>query len=281
MAIGKGGSQNNQNQSGAYTGNTSGTTDTTQNQTGSSTSTGTQSGTQTGTTAGSQTVNPTGGYSSISDLLQGIVGGNSGLTPAQLQAMGITTNAAQNYANASDYGGGVLSQYVGDNHPAYQIADAKTIIAPQASSYMADYNNPYQQQVVDATRADLTHGFDTGLNELRASYGGQYGNGREGVAAGTAADQFDRTLGTTLGNLRSQGFTTALGAGQQDAANQLAANTTNVGNKIGVDTFNTGQKNVNDNQSINVINDWIAQQGAKANALTGAANTNAISVEDR
>ena len=291
MSVGKGGSSQKQSQSGSQRGAFTGATDSTTNQTGTSTTSGTQTGAQTGTQTGTQTgaqtgttagqtsgqttANPTGGFSSVSDLLQGLISGSSGLTPQQLMAMGINTNVAQDTANTMDYGGKVLSQYVGDNHPAYQIAAQDKVVAPSGSAFINDYTNPFESQVVDATRNDLTQGFKTGLNELRASYGGQYGNGREGVAAGTAADNFDRTLGTTLGGLRSANYGTAVQAGQGDAARQLQANTANADAGTRVNMFNTGQQNINDQQSIGVVNDWIAQQQAKGNMLASAGNANA------
>lgn len=274
LSLGGGFQNNSGSQSGSYTG----TQDSTQ--TGSQTNTttgnsttntsGVSSGTTSGTTSGNTSVNTTGGYDSISSMLQGMLA-NGGMTPQQLASIGLISDSAQNTANAMDYGGKVLSQYVGDNHSAHQIASADKVDAPTGAAFMDQYINPFESAVVDATRNDLTQGFRTGLNELRASYGGAMGNGREGVAAGTAADAFDRTLATTLGGLRIANYGKAIDAGQADAGRQLSANSTNVSNKIGVDQFNTNQENVNDAQSIGVINDWIGQQAAKNGIVSGAA----------
>lgn len=288
MSVGGSPQKGNQNsaQSGVYSGVTDGTNNTVTNQNGTSTTSGTQtgqtSGTQTGTqsgqtagqTAGQNTVNTTAGWDTISQLLQGMVSGAGGITPTQQVAMDNITSGAQGTGNTIDYAGKVLSQYVGNNHDPYQIADAGKIIAPTGAAFMDAYTAPVEG-VIASTANDLTQGYKKALNEISARYGGAMGNGREGVAAAGATDDFLRTLDNSASNLRLGGYNTAVGAGQGDAGRQLQANTSNVDNGIRVNQFNTQQKNINDAQSIGVVNDYVNQQLAKNNIWSDANKTRA------
>ena len=261
MAIGKGGSS--QNQSGISSGTSSGTTTTDM--------TGTQTGMQSGTQSGSQTVDPTQLWTQGSNnLFSQLLGG--GLTWDQQQAVdrsnqGVATNqTGQNL----DYANRLLGGYVGQ--PAHQtqaasVADVAGTAAPTGSSFSSLYQDPWQQDVVNATAGDLTQGLKTGLNEIRASYGGALGNGREGVAAGTAVDDYVRTLGSTLGGLRSEGFKVGTAAGQSDAGRSLQALQGNQQADLqaaladaefrqDAGKFNALSKFQNDQQSIGAINQF-------------------------
>jgi hypothetical protein len=87
------------------------------------------------------------------------------------------------------------------------------------------YFNPFQQQVVDQTLADIERQrqmASQGLGE-RATAARAFGGSRQGVAEGVMAGEFGRTAAQTAANLRSQGFQSALDrAMQQQLVNQQA-----------------------------------------------------------
>jgi hypothetical protein len=76
------------------------------------------------------------------------------------------------------------------------------------------FMSPYQQEVIDATRADYEAEMQRQQAQLGASAGSAFGGGRFGVAQGELGAQGARGLAGTLAGLRQQGFMTA---------NQLAA----------------------------------------------------------
>lgn len=87
------------------------------------------------------------------------------------------------------------------------------------------YFNPFQQQVVDQTMADIERQRQMASQTLgqQASAARAFGGSRQGVAEGVMAGEFGRTAAQTAANLRSQGYQQALGlAQQQQQLNQAA-----------------------------------------------------------
>lgn len=271
MAVGKGGSEGNQNQSSSYNGQTAGTSDTSTAGTSNVNSTGTT----TGQTAGQVTADPTAGYGNVSDIVQRLTAsGGNGLTPEQQAALTGIQGSAADVTGKIDYGNSVLSQYVGDNHPAYQSGGTSTVSAPSASSLISSYMTPYQQQVVDAAGADSNQNFAKNLNTLHAEYGGQSGNGREGVAAGQALDDSTRSYNDLVSGLLNTGYTTALGGAENEAGNDLTASGQNAALTQGNNQFNVGANQANDAQSIGVVQDYLNNTVPTENAIqTGDAST--------
>ena len=91
------------------------------------------------------------------------------------------------------------------------------------------YENPYQQEVIDATTADLMAARDLAANQQRSDLAaaGAFGDDRRGIMEADLAGQHDRTMATTLAGLRSRGFETAQGvaADENMARNQYDQNT--------------------------------------------------------
>lgn len=282
MAIGKGGSTGNQSgsQSGNYSGSVSGTnqSDTTQ--------TGTTSGTTSGTSSGSVSANPTAGYLSVSDLLRGNMG-NTGLNAGQTTAFNDLQNWISNPNNTTGQIAAVAPQIQSWIGAAAPQAGATSQIAPtSASAFMDQYTNPYTQSVVNATEGDLGHGLETALNDVRASYGGQMGNGREGVAAQGSVNDFIRSLATADAGLRSQGFTTAAGLGSGDATRAQEASAQNAGNTLNLNEFNTGLDASKQNQNLGAMQDIVGNAATAGNfgnqslealyGMAGGGNTNLL-----
>lgn len=110
-----------------------------------------------------------------------------------------------------------------------------------AASGMANYQNPYEDQVVQASLRDVANQAAMGMNNLnaQANQAKAFGGSRHGIAMAEAAKGFNQQAMDQAARLRSQGFNTALGASQADlsrqlgAAGQLAA--------MGQQSFNYGQ----------------------------------------
>lgn len=78
--------------------------------------------------------------------------------------------------------------------------------------------NPYQQQVIDATLADMDRRAALDQMDLDAAMvaGGAFGGSQHGVAKGIAMDEALRSRANVGATLRKEGFDTAAGLAQQD-----------------------------------------------------------------
>lgn len=81
-----------------------------------------------------------------------------------------------------------------------------------------DYMDPYQTEVIDATKADLERqrGMAETALQAQAARAGAFGGTREGVQRAILGGELARNEASVLANLRSQGFNTA----QQAALNR-------------------------------------------------------------
>jgi len=94
-----------------------------------------------------------------------------------------------------------------------------------AASGMATYQNPYENQVVQASLRDVANQAAMGMNNLnaQADQANAFGGSRHGIAMAEAAKGFNQQAMDQAARLRSQGFNTALGASQADLNRQLGA----------------------------------------------------------
>ena len=97
--------------------------------------------------------------------------------------------------------------------------------AQQAAGGIETYMNPYTQQVIDTSMADLERQRQMQMNQLgaQATAARAFGGSRQGIAEAETNRAFAQQGGQLAAGLRQQGFQTALGAAQQDVANQLQA----------------------------------------------------------
>lgn len=108
-------------------------------------------------------------------------------------------------------------------------ANAPRTEAVSASSYIDRYLNPYLREVVDSTSADL----DADAGRVRAQQAldlagaGAFGGSGTALTQSMTEGELARARASSLAGLRSQGFTTALGAAQQDATRRQSANDLN------------------------------------------------------
>lgn len=172
--------------------------------------------------------------------------GTGGNTPGQTAAMNFYTQpGGNNLLNPSGngwYGAVDRNNQIAAATDPSKWTNPTPVVAGQvgatpAASYMGAYTNPYQQQVVDATTASANRQLGNTLNDITAQYGGQYGNGRSGVAIGQAIGDTNTGLNNTIAGLNASGFNTALGAGQNDAANALSASNANASNQLNANEF--------------------------------------------
>lgn len=137
------------------------------------------------------------------------------------------------------YGGQRVADFTADQQAGFQgVRNAQGISEPyfdQAGQYIQQatgpitsqqiqgYMDPYTQQVIDATAADFAVQNERQLDQVtgNAALQGALGGNRVEVAKALAAEQQNRVQNPILANMRSQGYSQALSAAQQDAARQL------------------------------------------------------------
>lgn len=193
-----------------------------------------------------------------------------------------TLGNAQGYA-ASRTGSpigmtGAGYSYSGTNTPTIDPTTNAAASNANAASLLDNfqqYNNPYTQHVIDASLAQYDN--DAGQQAARlAAQGaksGAFGGSRFGIAEGQFAA--DSALGrASLGaNLRDQGFKTAAGLSESDAANRQQASLFNAGNQTGVSLANAAAANLRaGNQAGLSMTGNLANQDAKNRAAEFNAN---------
>jgi len=104
-------------------------------------------------------------------------------------------------------------------------ATAQGLGTPLQNANIAAYQNPYTQQVIDATAADTLRNAQIGLNALgtQATRAGAFGGSRHGVAMGEMGRGVAQMLGQQAAGLRQAGFQNAQQAAQFDIAQNQAA----------------------------------------------------------
>jgi hypothetical protein len=100
----------------------------------------------------------------------------------------------------------------------------------KASDYLANYQNPYLHDVVDATAADLdaSDGRVRAQQALQLAGSGAFGGSGAALTQSMTEGELARARASALGGLRSQAFTTALGAAGGDADRATQARLANV-----------------------------------------------------
>jgi hypothetical protein len=124
-------------------------------------------------------------------------------------------------------------------------AAAATATGMNVAERIGAYQNPYQQQVIDTTLAQLDRSGREQQARLAAqgARSGAFGGSRFGIAEGQlAADLALGRAGTEAG-LRSQGFNTAAGLAAQDAAMFNDISRFNAGNQTNVSLANADAAN--------------------------------------
>jgi len=144
----------------------------------------------------------------------------AGVQPLQTQA-GLTAGGLSglpwNFNNAADETGYVMD------------ANAPQTAGVRASPFIQQYMDPYQNDVVNAADADLTanEGKVRAQQALDLAGAGAFGGSGAALTQSMTEGELARARATTLSGIRSQGFTQALGAAEQDAQRKQNANDLN------------------------------------------------------
>jgi len=133
-----------------------------------------------------------------------------------------------------------------------------------ASTNIGQYQNPYTQQVIEASQADILRGAQMGMQDLarQAQQARAFGGSRHGVAMSELGRGVAETLGQQSAQLRSQGFQNAQQQAQQDIQNRLAG----AQFRLGASQQMGNLANLGFGMS-NTIQDRMLQQGAMQRAL--------------
>lgn len=141
----------------------------------------------------------------------------AGFTPTYQAGEQATTAAAM---------GGLGTQNL---NTAAELTGALGAYSPQAvgadQQMIQSYMNPYTQQVIDTTMADMERARQQAIGNInqQATAARAFGGSRQAVAQDLTNQQYGQQLASTLANLRSQGYNQALSAAQQSQlANQAA-----------------------------------------------------------
>lgn len=94
----------------------------------------------------------------------------------------------------------------------------------KGSSYIKDYMNPFERDVVGATVADLdiSDGKTRAQQALTMARNGAFGGSGAALTQSATEGELARARAASLGDIRSRGFETAVQAGQGDAGRYLA-----------------------------------------------------------
>lgn len=153
-----------------------------------------------------------GGMSFVGGPAQNSVPGGAAPSPAQQAPMPSGGGMANPYNQAS------LAQQA-------SMARVGQGMNQTAAGGMAAYQNPYQQQVIDATLRDIGGAQQMAMNQLgaQATQARAFGGSRHGIAEAEALKGYQQQAMDKVAALRQQGFNTALGASQADLSRQLGA----------------------------------------------------------
>ena len=115
---------------------------------------------------------------------------------------------------------------------AGQVGGVRDVTPQTGADFMGRYQNPYEQQVVQAALGDLGQARDEALNQasMQQAAAGAFGGGRHALKEDAIRKEYLENVGRLSGALRQQGFMQGaqLGAGdasrflQGDAMNQRA-----------------------------------------------------------
>jgi len=132
-----------------------------------------------------------------------------------------------------------------------------------AGSDLSAYTNPYEQQVVDNTLADIERQRQMAVNNQAGQFtqSGAFGGSRQGVADSLTNEAYGRTAASTAAQLRQQGYDTASGLLNTDINRNMQAQGANQAADLSVYGQNAGY-----NQQANLTNAAAINQGQQFNA---------------
>jgi hypothetical protein len=151
-------------------------------------------------------------------------------------------------ANQLAGAGGAMQQAAGLYGSPTLGANAPTVsgVGPTSTiqSQMSRYQNPYENQVINNSLADMQRMNTQQLRDVgaQAQKSGAFGGSRHGIVEAVTNAETNRAAGDLSANLRHQGFNTAAGLAGQDISNTFATQQLNKG----LQQFNAGQQQARD-----------------------------------
>lgn len=206
------------------------------------------------------TTNGIAGYKPTSVNPSAYTGGTLG---AVQQDIAHTGQAAQ--SGAYNPTSAAQSQAAQIDPNAVQNISAPNVGADQINAFM----NPYTDSVVNTSLADLERQrqIQQTYNNSQASNAGAWGGSGNAILASQTNDAALRAEAAQSAQLRSAGFSTALSAAQQQAAQQLAASQSNQSTNLQAGTANAGFS-----QQTGLANQAATNQNAQFNAQNQLQN---------
>jgi len=183
---------------------------------------------------------------------------------------------------ASSAMGGILSYQPG--MVAASPISSRTVAADPITAGMlrdtdlSPYLNPYTQDVIDTSLADLARARDIQrvADNQHATMAHAFGGSRQGVADSLTNDAYLRNVAGTTANLRNTGYNAAVDAATADINRKLGADQFNAGQKFTADQFNANQgfaaDQFNSNQAYDAGKTNVANDITGANLRMGAAS---------
>jgi hypothetical protein len=162
---------------------------------------------------GTPTIGPITGYQGAT------IGGVQG--PQAAQIGGIQGPQAATIQSMPTFGGANIQGIQGP-----QAAQIGNVQGPQFQSLLSQdigaYQNPYQQQVIDQSMADIQRQADLarGQSQSRAIGAGAFGGSRSALLEGESQRPYIEQQARTAAGLRESGFQQAQAAAQSDLARQ-------------------------------------------------------------
>jgi hypothetical protein len=151
---------------------------------------------------------------------------------------------------------------------AGQVGQAAT-----GAQFMDAYQNPYTEQVIDASLGDLGEAYkrNQSASNMQAAASGAFGGGRHGIRDAQVADDYLRNVSSTTAGLRNQGFNTAAGFGQGDANRDLSGKVAQAGMDTQASQANANLLNQRQMFDVNAAyqGDAMRDQSALTNAALG------------
>ena len=183
--------------------------------------------------------------------------------------VGSNVNPALNAVTGTDVvGTDVTAQQVGQQNASPQVMAERL-----ANTNMAQYMNPYTDQVIAENENDILRGANMGLDMLgaQAQAAGGFGGSRHGIAMGEMGRGTAEALAKSSAGLRQAGFQNAQQMAGQDIANNFQSQMANQqGGQFDVNTNMQGQLA---NQGANLQASQLNQQNALQAGLANQQNT--------
>lgn len=187
-----------------------------------------------------------------------------------------TDPTAANTLDSAVTGAKDFSSYKAPTIGAPGTLNARSISSPTVTPQMlagmdlSAYQNPFNQQVLDASLSDLSRARDIQRvsDNQSATRANAFGGSRQGVADSLTNDAYLRNVSSTSANLRKAGYDSAVAGATGDIARRYDADTFNATNRMNVDRYNASAGDAGD--IFNINNRMAVDEKNAANDISSA-----------